>query len=144
MKPFKQHPLYQDPEHRYYRDFPVFSGLVESHGVIDESQWITLLGALFPEAFILAISDVQSVMLIAPDSPLLTKARQLYEETQNGRLLDEALCQKLSEKNALEWWQDMPLSNRIDKCRDVEISIFAARHDNPPTIIQEDIEEMFA
>ena len=144
MKPFKQHPLYQDSEHRYYRDFPVLYVLDESHGVIDESQWITLLGALFPEAFILVISEDASVLLIAPGSPLLTKARRLYGEIQNGRLLDEALCQKLSEKNALEWWQDMPLSNRIDKCRDFEISIFAARRDKPPVSIQEDIEEMFA
>jgi hypothetical protein len=144
MKNFKQTPFYDEHYHWTYQDCRVLYVLGPSRGVIDESQWITMLGALFPDAFTLTVSEDVSVMLLWPDSALLSKAQKLYETVHNGQLLDAALCQRLSEKNALEWWQDMPLGGRVEKCRDFEISIFAARRDKPPLSIQEDIEEMFA
>jgi len=144
MKNFKQTPFYDEHSHRMYQDCRVLHVLGPSHGVIDESQWITMLGTLFPDAFALTVSEDASVMLLWPDSTLLPKAQKMYEIVQSGQLLDAELCQQLSEKNALEWWQDMPLGDRVEKCWDFEISIFAARRDKPPVSIQEDIEEMFA
>ena len=95
-----------------------------------------------------ACAGMDRSLLVPPDPKLdgvscivVLPFENLSNRAEAGKVISDILATELyaSQRfNVMEWeeaqnyWQQLPISYRVELCRDAEVSIFAARHDYIP------------
>lgn len=87
-----------------------------------------------------AVGWVEWIAIHATDTEALDKAEAMLKKIKGYPVLDEDHFSQLEWDEAQAYWESLPLSERVDLCREHEISIFAARH---PWIPQDDSGGLF-
>lgn len=82
--------------------------------VVRESHW--------------AVGWIEWIAIHKSDTEALEKAEAMLEKIDGYPVLSEDHWSELEWNEAQEYWTSLPLSERVDLCRDHGISIFAARH----------------
>lgn len=95
-----------------------FSELGDADGdatvtIVRESHW--------------AVGWVEWIAIHGSNETALAKARELCEQVKDYPVLDETHWSNLEYTQAMEYWDSMSLSCKVDFCRDCDVSIFAAR-----------------
>lgn len=73
-------------------------------------------------------------LLVHEDAPedVLQALQDAHDDLRAYPVLDDVLWADMEADAIGELWDDMPLHERVDICRDAGDSVFAARHDYPP------------
>ena len=66
------------------------------------------------------------------DSKALEIADKIMSDMDAYPVVNESHWSELEWEEAQNYWQQLPISYRVELCRDAEVSIFAARHDYIP------------
>lgn len=85
-----------------------------------------------------AVGWVEWIAIHESDTESLAVARELCESYNQYPALDEDHWSNLEYTRAMEFWDSMSLSAKVDYCRDCDVSIFAARrsHDLPDRLYE--------
>ena len=73
------------------------------------------------------------IILINPnDKGIMEKAKSIEESLENYPILDDELYSQLEWNEMYDLWESMSLSEKIELCKDENVSIFSARSKKVP------------
>ena len=73
------------------------------------------------------------IILVKPDTSAAIIAHKIEEDLEIYPILDEDHLSEVELDAELETWNSLSLYERIELCKGAGVSIFAARHDYPPS-----------
>jgi len=79
-----------------------------------------------------AVGWVEWIAIHESDLSAIDKANKMLNKIDEYPVLNEDHWSNLEFDEATRYWQTMALCDRVDLCRDAEVSIFAARRDYIP------------
>ena len=77
------------------------------------------------------------LILVDPSREL--EAQKIIDELENYPVLNDEHFSQLQWDEGCDFWQSLSLSNRIDYCKEANISIFSARSESVPEGLEEKI-----
>jgi hypothetical protein len=90
-------------------------GETETVQIVRESHW--------------AVGWVEWIAIHKSDLKAIEKAQEIINKIDVYPVLDENHWSNLEYDEATAYWQSMRLCDRVELCKDAEISIFSARHE---------------
>ena len=72
---------------------------------------------------------VEWIAIHESDTKALEIAEKILCDLEDYPVINEDHWSELEWNEAQEYWESLPISERVDLCRDANVSIFAARHD---------------
>ncbi len=91
-------------------------GESETVQVVRESHW--------------ACGWVEWIAIHQDDEKAVTLANEMLKSIEDYPVLDESDWSDLEYTEAMEFWDSMSLSMKVDYCRDAKVSVFAARRNS--------------
>jgi hypothetical protein len=79
-----------------------------------------------------AVGWVEAIYIHESDTKALAIAREIADSLEDYPVVNEDDWSELQCNEACEYWQRMPVSDRVDVCQRFHISVFAARRDELP------------
>jgi len=76
-----------------------------------------------------AVGWVEWIAIHESDLSAIAKAQEMLDKIESYPVLDEDHWSNLEFDEATAYWQSMRLCDRVELCKDAEISIFAARRE---------------
>lgn len=85
-----------------------------------------------------AVGWVEWIAIHKDDSKAIELATEMEESIEDYPILDETHYSNLEYTEAMDYWDSLSLSMKVDYCRDAGVSVFAARrsHDLPDRLYE--------
>ena len=124
------------------------TGRNRDSGILEESNFEAALEILGGESENVQVHSFGhwacgwlEIILVAPDTPEAEKAHEIESSLENYPVLDEMDYSEREYEAMQEYWTDLSIAERVDLCQKYDESIFSARSDFPPEIVEERIRD---
>jgi hypothetical protein len=105
---------------------------------LDRSNFVSFLAALGGESETVEVHRFghwgpgwYEIIIVAPETPARAEAEQIAAALEDYPVVDEQAYSDLEYKETCEYWENMGLSERVETCQRADVTVFAARRDNP-------------
>lgn len=115
--------------------------------LLDESNWETAQKRLKNHSFeIISVghwaTDID-ILLFDPKSSAGEIALHILSELEAYPILDDIHYSNKQDEAIYDYWETLNLSDRIELCKDNNVSIFASRHDSIHESVYDYLNDMF-